>query len=393
MQQQRVELLDAVRGFALMGLFLLHCVELFELYWAHPDPVPGPVFDWTFFLFSGKSFALFALCFGISFHIIMSRAASRGVDFSARFAWRLTILLVIGFLHGLFYRGDILQVLALLGLLLIPLQRVKSNRTLVLIAILCFIQLPLIARVWSGLDGAAWAVQPPIFYLNTTMPVLTDGSLAEVLRANLVDGLVMKWSFYIETGRLIAILGLFIIGMVLGRIGFFAEPGRFVAARRIAFAIAAVAAVAIHLLEPMLLDRIAPEGADANVRQSAVWAIQSWGALAFLTVQVVLFVELYEAAGGAVLKLLAPAGRMTLTLYVGQSLLFVPVFYGFGLGLHDDLGHAETLGMGVVAFALQVAFAHWWFRRFLYGPLEWLWRVLTNTRMDVPFVRREPVAT
>ena len=75
----RLELVDGVRGFALMGLFLVHSVELFELYWVHP--VPDPWFDATMAVFAGKAFSLFALCFGLSFSIIMDRTRRRGVDF------------------------------------------------------------------------------------------------------------------------------------------------------------------------------------------------------------------------------------------------------------------------------------------------------------------------
>ena len=67
----RLELVDGLRGFALMGLFLVHAVELFELYWVHP--VPDPWFDATMAVFAGKAFSLFALCFGLSFSIIMDR--------------------------------------------------------------------------------------------------------------------------------------------------------------------------------------------------------------------------------------------------------------------------------------------------------------------------------
>jgi uncharacterized protein len=56
---QRLELIDSLRGYALMGLFLVHCVELFELHWAHPQP--SLAFDLVFALFAGKAFALFAL--------------------------------------------------------------------------------------------------------------------------------------------------------------------------------------------------------------------------------------------------------------------------------------------------------------------------------------------
>ena len=79
----RLELLDSVRGFALMGLFLVHSVEMYETFWAHPDY--GAVFQWTFGLFSGKAYALMALCFGVSFYLIMQGAARRGHDFRRRF--------------------------------------------------------------------------------------------------------------------------------------------------------------------------------------------------------------------------------------------------------------------------------------------------------------------
>ncbi|HTN41207.1 MAG TPA: hypothetical protein VLZ84_08655, partial [Asticcacaulis sp.] len=110
----RMEGLDALRGFALMGLFLVHMPELYELYWAHPttDPTQLLWHNAIFITFAGKSFALLALCFGVSFFIIMDRAAKRGVDFTGRFLWRLALLGLIGIIHGLWYRGDVLEVLA-----------------------------------------------------------------------------------------------------------------------------------------------------------------------------------------------------------------------------------------------------------------------------------------
>ena len=73
----RMEGLDALRGFALFGIFIVHMPELFELYWAHPatDPLQRAVHDAVWLVFAGKAFALLALCFGVSFFIIMDRAA------------------------------------------------------------------------------------------------------------------------------------------------------------------------------------------------------------------------------------------------------------------------------------------------------------------------------
>jgi uncharacterized protein len=378
---RRLELVDALRGFALLGLFLVHCIELFELYWAHP--APGPVFDWVFGLFAGKSYALFALCFGLSFYLIMHGAAQRGEDFRGRFAWRLALLLTIGLLHGLVYRGDILQILALLGLSMLLFDRIGSNKLLLALAALCFLQLPLLLRAWAASQGADWAVQSPLFLTDTTMPALTDGSLADALRANLWSGLVSKWSYYAETGRLMQILGLFLLGLVLGRIGFFDDLLRHARLRRIWLAAAAVAAMLFYASGEAALDAIAAEGSPA--RAHLEWALDCWTALAVLSVQVLLLVELFQTAARPVLQLLAAPGRMTLTLYVGQSLVFVPIFYGFGLGLHDDLSLAQSLWIGLAAFALQILFARWWFRYFRYGPLEWIWRAGTRTTLAVPF--------
>ena len=74
----RIEMVDALRGYALFGLFLVHCVERFELYWL--DPRPGGWFDITMALFAGKSFAIFALLFGFSFATIMANERARGGD-------------------------------------------------------------------------------------------------------------------------------------------------------------------------------------------------------------------------------------------------------------------------------------------------------------------------
>jgi uncharacterized protein len=389
-QPSRVELIDSLRGFALMGLFLIHCVELFELYWAHPEP--GPVFDWVFGLFAGKSYALFALTFGLSFFIIMDSASKRGVDFTGRFIWRLTLLFLIGLIHGLVYRGDILVTLALLGLTLPLFNRIASKRILLFIALLFFLQIPLILRAWAASRGADWANQAPLFLGDTGMSALTDGNLIDTLKVNAVGGQVGKWSYYLETGRVTQIMGLFLVGLVLGRIGFFADPNRFTKQRRIMLAVSTLVWALLFFNRPGLADAFAPAGGVPAVRQNVDWLLDAWSALALLTVQVLLLVEIYQSAARPIIASLSPIGRMTLTLYVGQSLVFVPIFYGFGLGLHDDISSVQAITLGIVTFVLQMALAHWWFRHFLYGPLEWAWRAATRTSTNIPFVRREPSA-
>ena len=81
-------------------------------------------------------------------------------------------------------------------------------------------------------------------------------------------------------------------------------------------------------------------------------------------------------AGKKLLAWAAPIGRMALTNYLAQSLILGWVFYGYGLGLFGRLSVTAALNIGIALYLAQVGFSRWWLRRYLYGPIEWLWRTL-----------------
>lgn len=385
-QDARLEVVDVLRGFALMGLFLVHMIESYELYWV--DPKPGVISDTVFPLLMGKSFSLLALCFGFSFFILMDRAAKRGTDFSARFAWRLLILEAIGFLHSLIYRGDIIQTLAAMGLLLLLAHRVRSNRVLIAAAVFCLIGPSLVVQMIAAASGAAWASGQAMSSSDPGMPIYLSGTWWQALRVNLWAGQVPKYWFFIEYGRLVQIIGLFLVGMVLGRVGFFGRLHEFRRERWIALAIAAVAAVALHFGREPLRLAFATLGYGPGAER-AFWALTgNWLDLAGTGVWALLLMALYDGWLRWLVQPFAPAGRLTLTFYIAQSAIFVPVFYGFGLGLWDDWSQGTRLLVALVAIAFQMWFAAVWLARFQYGPIEWAWRALTYWTSDVPFRRR-----
>ena len=146
--KNRIEIIDALRGFSLAGIVLVHVVEN---YVGAPTPentmqlthqgIADNILDGFIFLFlRGKFFALFSFLFGLSFFIQMDRANAKGSDFRLRFLWRLFILLAIGFLHHLFYRGDILTIYAVLGIFLIPFYKM-SNKWILGVAAILFLGL------------------------------------------------------------------------------------------------------------------------------------------------------------------------------------------------------------------------------------------------------------
>ena len=370
----RIIVVDCLRGFALFGLFMVHMVEYFELYWYKPEP--GFVHNLVFFMFGGKAYAIFALLFCLSFFIIMDNQAKRGVDFRVRFSWRLALLCILGYLHGLLYSGDILQVLALSGFLLILIYPL-SNKLILLLASLCLLQLPLIIQLLFNVAGEANISQPlhPTL-MATTFEIYANGSFMDVFQRNLWYGQAGKWLFMIESGRIWTIVGLFLTGFLLGRIRFFEIYQQKLKMCFIALIISVIVAVSCYWTQSFLADRPGSEIFRLYMNS----ALTAMGVLAFLFAFEVRLLN-------RLMKTLAPCGRMSLTIYVGQSLYGVPLFYGFGLGLYQGFGQWSALLLGLVLWGIQMLLAHYWISRYHYGPLEWLWRAATYLSLDVPWKR------
>jgi uncharacterized protein len=386
----RLDVVDVLRGFALAGLFLVHMMESYELYWAHPDK--SRLVDAVYLLLMGKSFTLLALCFGFSFFILMDRAAKRGVDFTRRFAWRLLVLAGIGYLHGLIYRGDIIMVLAGMGFLLLLAHRVKNNRLLIALAVFCFLGPTLIVQFLAANAGAAWANQAAGSSVDPGMPLYISGTWLDVLRVNLWPGQVPKFLFFIEYGRLPQIFGLYLLGMVLGRIGFFERPGAFWKGRAVALVLAVALTLTLYFAREPLRLLAGSMGYNPGA-QRALWTLTGvWLDLAATAVWALLLIALWQGWGRRLLSVFAPMGRLTLTFYIAQSAVFVPIFYGFGLGVHDDWDAATRFWVGISAIIAQILLAKWWLARFQYGPIEWLWRAATYTSWKVPFRKKPAVA-
>ena len=377
----RIIVVDCLRGFALFGLFIVHMVEYFELYWYMPEP--GFVHNLIFFLFGGKAYAIFALLFGLSFFIIMDNQAKRGVNFRARFSWRLTLLCILGYLHGVLYSGDILQVLALSGFLLVLIYPL-SNRSILVLTALFLLQTPMIAL---GLLSALGAPALPQGHPGIA-EVYANGSFLEVLKINLWHGQAGKWLWMINSGRIWNIVGLFLLGFLLGRVRFFEIYHEKLKACSAAFFIAVVLVLTLYYLQPLLSAMPGKEAVSSLIDQVVDHYIHT----GLVVTGVLLFLFAFEVRTlNRLMKTLAPSGRMSLTIYVGQSLFGVPMFYGFGLGLYQGFGQWSALLLGLVLWVVQMILSRAWLSRYQYGPLEWLWRSATYLSTDVAWKRITPL--
>ena len=133
---ERYVILDALRGFALLGICMANFPE-FSLYTflspeaaaAMPTAVADTITRYLLYiLVDGKFYTLFSLLFGIGFSIIIRNAERKGANGFRIFYRRMGMLLLFGFLHLMFiWSGDILMLYALLGMLL-PLFRRASDK-------------------------------------------------------------------------------------------------------------------------------------------------------------------------------------------------------------------------------------------------------------------------
>ncbi|MGC4073332.1 MAG: DUF418 domain-containing protein [Nibricoccus sp.] len=390
----RIDIIDALRGSALLGLFLVHCVEHFEFSVYPPDPpawlatLNKQTSDAAFFLFGGKAYAIFAMMFGVSFCLIIDRAAQRGLDFRGRFVWRLCVLGIMGYLFGLIYCGEILTMLAVLGLPLVFLYKAPT-KFLGWLSALLLLQIPFLWQLAMSLADPGYAplkLGVGAFY-KQMYPVFESGSFAEVLQVNTWTSLLGRSAWAIENGRYLQMFGLFIWGLLLGRSRIFENPA---ASMRLAKRVLIIGTVAFAVL--YLAQRNLPSWELPKVQQGILKKLlSSYVNLAQMCMWAGGFVLIYQLTRAqALLRLLVPFGRTSLTGYVTQNAIGVLVFYHFGAGLFRQWGQFYSLLYGFVFFAAQLLFMHGWLHRFHYGPLEWLWRCLTLLSFKTPFRRQSP---
>ena len=385
----RITIVDALRGFALAGIVICHVVENYigsvptaEFNDAVHQGLIDDIVDGFIGIFlRGKFIALFSFLFGLSFFIQMDNAHTKGKRFGTRFLWRLILLFAIGFVHSLFYRGDILTVYAILGIFLIPFYNV-SNKWLLGIAALLFMGLArflLFASiggegVFTNFDNNPESPKVLAYY-----DTLKNGTLLDVFATNATQGHIDKAEFqYGVFGRGYFTFAFFLVGLFVGRSGFFK---RYKEEPKLMKKILVYSLIALVVSFGIMAGGFISMGTNFN--------LQSWNAMIGLTgmdmsnaamtiIYIVLFAMWFKKSKGEKLLLkFAPYGRMALTNYVLQSIIFTFVFFGWGFGLIGELRQVYTFLLALLFIALQMLVSKWWMQYFKYGPLEWLWRSLT----------------
>ncbi|MGC5287397.1 DUF418 domain-containing protein [Micromonospora sp. DT231] len=369
----RIVDVDALRAAALL-LILIVNIAFFASGYAF-QLVPDPAHDswgdqavvWLVeALFAMKAYLLFSFLFGYSFTLQLDSAARRNVDFAPRFRRRLAGLFVIGILHAvLLFHGDILTTYALLGLVLFAMRRVSVG-TAVRIAVLVTGGIGFVLALAA--TGGVELVTDPATALaaGQRSTEALQGGLGSVIAEHVRQLPAMVGALLVQ-GPLA--FSAFLFGYAAGRRRLLATVGE----------------------NRQLLRRVQQVGYPIGLAGGVIFA--SGGGTANLTgltagvLTAPLLAAAYAASllqffrsdrGRRVVAVLAPAGRMSLSNYLGQSLLCVLVFTGVGLGLAGTVAPAVVILIAVAIYGVQLAVSAAWMARFQYGPMEWLLRAWTE---------------
>ncbi|MCP5041093.1 MAG: DUF418 domain-containing protein [bacterium] len=399
---ERAEILDVLRGLALLGIFVAH-VPGFSGW----DYLPGP--DQAALDFGsdaalqflrdvfvrGKFYSLFSLLFGFGFAIQQASAGRRGIAFAARFRRRQFGLLTLGAMHSAFWHGDILLTYAVLGLLLIPFADTPPRHLLRwavglfalrgLWGVLMFLLAGSLESIGDSAVGDNAGKADVMGSVNAILAGYYNPDWTDMLVAN-ARFLRLKWLLVLYEGKLVSIAGCFLLGVALGKWRVHERLAEFSPQLRRVTWVAGAVGVAGNLWLATLWS-VAPTypptatGVFTNLLYAA--------AVPSLTIAIAAAFSLLwiHGIGRRLLGVFAPPGRMALTTYLSQTAIGIGIFYGVGFGLRGTISLTEALAVAFCVFALQAMIARCWLRVFRYGPFEWGWRCVTYGRL-LPFRQR-----
>ena len=385
-ETSRIAFLDVLRGVALFGILLVNVFSFGADYPAWSGIADQLVWQVKHVLFETKFWTLYSLLFGMGF-FLQTQSSGYTTAHSLR---RLGVLMVFGCLHALLFEGDILMLYAELGLLLLLLFRLPT-KWLLSLALLLLLSFPF-GHLLDGDRGDDWpaenAEEASTWLEDERMDSpLAVGSFTEVLAfhaAFLPERFWADWQ-YPDSGLLV--LTFFLCGVYFMRVGWSRLQTLSMSS---CFRMAASCWLAGLLLMGIERYLAATMGYQVFSKStaSALWVLV--GDVVYLCATLLLtgawFVSVWCWTRShrfiALRARVASAGRVSLSAYLSQTLIFTTVFYGYGLGKAFQWGPFAVCCFAVMVYLAQLMICHWWCQRFRLGPMEWLWRSLTNLRWE-----------
>ncbi len=410
----RIESLDILRGFALLGVLLLNILAfgMASMGYFHPHVGLGENSELNYAIwgivnlfFEGSMRGLFSMLFGAG--IVMFTTGFGSHSGTGKSAWlhykRTFFLLLFGLFDAyvLLWTGDILILYAIAGAILYPLRNTKPKTLILLSAVILLCSSILFATAGAlmneGRDAAAvieanpegnhseslheqaelWYESERDFTYNETQMQeeldIRRGSYSQVAKYS-AKTVNEHLTFFTPVFMMWDAIGMMLLGMATYRLGFLSAERSKTSYLRLA-----VIGFSIGLLiNGFELYQAIQSNYDVLIISGYFQGTYHIGrvsmALGWLgLVMLVCKSELWPSLRAR----LAAVGRTALSNYLLHSLLCLILFTGAGFGLIGTFERWELYGIVMLIWLFQLFASPWWLNRYAFGPAEWLWRTMT----------------
>jgi uncharacterized protein len=400
-ETERIDVVDILRGWAILGMLVVNFSHDLEWRWWFTKLWPGSADRFAYFLLhffaAGKFHALFSFLFGWGFALQMDRAEARGARFSPLYARRLFVLLLIGLTNWVLFDWDSTLVEYALAGYLLFLFRARSLKIVVAAALLCNCYWPAYeavvihkhtqhltdpgtAEATRGADIKAKAEE--VARAEENLQVRARGRFFKEIVPHQARGVARDLS---DRAFYFSLFGypfpLLLLGLYVGRQRILQTVPAHLAFIRKVFWWGLILGVVGSGVGLLVTDYPGTYRADWDkswIGDAAFYQVGVPALCFFYASAIILLAQ--KATWKRRLAPLAPVGRMALSNYLLQVLIFKVLTHG--LGLYGRIGPLFGAFVGLLVFMLQLLVSIWWMKRFRFGPAEWLWRTLTYGKLQ-----------
>lgn len=370
----RIDVIDVLRGFALVGIFLRHFISRFDYRgnkYSHDEflyRIDKLIEAADYHLLTDKTYPIFALLFGFSMFLV--NQSSNG-QLSLRSYKRLLGLIPFACLNAIFFPdGDILGLYVVVGLLVLLLVKLPLKWVPYLVVFFLFQPLVWIQMIihLAGGNVNILNYHSSDFVMDVDNTI-NSGNIPEIVWTNLTKGQIGNFLWALETGRISQTIGLMLLGFYLGQSGrfmFFIENSK----KNLRYLLIPV----VVILGSWLFGKL---NTELPVSKELALVLSNWSGLSFAFIYTIIILFIYNVFPAHYFSSLQFYGRMSLTNYVSQSVLGGILFAPFALNGVAYLSNSSiVLLFAIITFA-QILFSKYWLHQNRYGPLELYWRRLS----------------
>ena len=374
---ERIISIDVMRGFALLGIFVVNMLFFHTPYiYVNPytwyqNPSDYETFKMIDIFVQGSVYPLFAMLFGYGLAMQFMKSEANGRPFAKFAVRRLSVLLLIGCIHAfLIWAGDILITYALAGFVLILMIRLKPIWLLLISIFLYLIPNGLLnglVYLGSFLEPDAMIIYTGIQEIEASIVAYGQGTWGDIFSQRLADWLYMGGNGLMIISMLFTIVPFLLLGAAAAKWKLIERARELKVYWIITVLVTLIAGTVIKWL---------PYLSEANLFTMSIQ--DTFGgplqAIAYAGI-IALICSIPSAA--KILSPISKVGRMSMTTYLMQSIIATTIFYSYGFGLYGTIDISTGTWMAVGIYALQIVFAEIWLMKFKQGPVELLWRKLT----------------